>query len=69
MGDLARVEPLDPSMGAIEYIVKQIDVPDCDWDIRNVHLFNPDVELEPKLDHASLRSVRRWNQQVSMLPA
>jgi hypothetical protein len=63
-GDLARVEPFDPARGGIEYIVKQICDPDCEWDCRNVHLFGNGIQLEPKSDHASLRSARRWQQQV-----
>jgi len=67
--DLVEIESFDSSMSGVDYIVKQMGDPDCEWDIRNVHLFNPDVKPEPKSDHASLRSDRRWHQQVSMLPA
>ena len=68
-GDLALVEPYDPSMGGIEYIVKQVGDPNCEWDCRNVHLFSNSIQLEPKSDHASLRSARRWQQQVSIAAA
>ena len=68
-GDLALVEPYDPSMGGIEYIVKQVGDPNCEWDCRNVHLFSDTIQLEPKSDHASLRSARRWQQQVSIAAA
>jgi hypothetical protein len=64
--ELVLTRPFDPEMGGIEYILKQIDDPDCEWDFRNVHLFNPNVNLDSKLDHASLRSARRWQQQVSI---
>ena len=63
-GDLARVEAYDLAMGGIEYIMKLITEPDCEWDLRNVHLFTPNVDLDSKLDHASLRSARRWQQQL-----
>jgi hypothetical protein len=56
-------------MGGIDYILKQIEDPDCEWDVRNVHLFHPNVKLDSKLDHASLRSTRRWQQQVSLAAA
>src|ERR1035437_6307736 len=64
-GDLALVESYDPTRGELGYIVKQITEQDCEWDFRNVHLFNPNVNLDSKLDHASLRSVRHWQPQVS----
>jgi hypothetical protein len=63
-GDLARVEPYDPAMGGIEYIVKHICDTDCEWDCRDVHLFSNTMHLEPKSNHASLRSARRWQQQL-----
>jgi hypothetical protein len=62
-GDLARVEPFNPAMGGISYIVKLINDPDCEWGFRNVHLFNRNIQIEPKMDHASLRSARRWQAQ------
>lgn len=62
-GDLARVEPFNPAMGGISYIVKLINDPDCEWGFRNVHLFNGNIQIEPKTDHASLRSARRWQAQ------
>jgi hypothetical protein len=64
-GDLARVEPFDPTMGGIAYIVKLINDPDCEWGFRNVYLFNRNIKMEPKTDHASLRSARRWQVQNS----
>ncbi|MGA2753233.1 MAG: hypothetical protein ABSE53_05650 [Terracidiphilus sp.] len=67
--DLAFIEPYNPSQCGIQYLLKQIDDPDCEWDFRNVHLFNPNVKLDSKLDHASLRSARRWQQQVSLASA
>jgi hypothetical protein len=68
-GDLALVEPFDPSQGGIAYVLKQIDDPDCEWGVRNIHLFNPDAKLDSKLDHASLRSARRWQQEISLAAA
>lgn len=62
-GDLARVEPFNPAMGGIGYIVKLINDPDCEWGFRNLHLFNSNIQIEPKTDHASLRSARRWQAQ------
>jgi hypothetical protein len=67
--DLVLTRPFDPEMGGIDYILKQIEDPDCEWDVRNVHLFHPNVKLDSKLDHASLRSTRRWQQQVSLAAA
>lgn len=63
-GDLARVQAYDPAMGGIEYIMKLITEPDCEWGFRNIHLFDASIQAEPKTDHASLRSARRWQQQV-----
>lgn len=62
-GDLARVEAFNPAMGGIGYIVKLINDPDCEWGFRNVHLFNRNIQIAPKTDHASLRSARRWRAQ------
>ena len=62
-GDLARVEAFNPAMGGISYIVKLINDPDCEWGFRNVHLFNRNIQIAPKTDHASLRSARRWQAQ------
>jgi hypothetical protein len=67
--DLVLTRPFDPEMGGIEYILKQMDDPDCEWGFRNLHLFNPNVKLDSKLDYTSLRSARRWQQQVSMAAA
>lgn len=67
--DLVLTRPFDPEMGGIEYILKQIEDPDCEWDVRNIELFQPKVQLDSKLDHASLRSTRRWQQQFSLAAA
>lgn len=66
-GDLALVEPYDPAKDGIEYILKQNNDHNCEWDCRNVHLFSDTMHLEPKSDHPSLRSARRWQQQVGEL--
>jgi hypothetical protein len=62
-GDLARVEPFNPAMGGIAYTVKLINDSDCEWGFRNLHLFNPNIQIEPKTDHVSLRLARRWQAQ------
>jgi hypothetical protein len=67
--DLALVEPYDPTKDGLRYIFKQITEQDCEWDFRNVHLFNPNVKLDSKLDHAFLRSTRRWQQEISQAAA
>ena len=66
-GDLARVQPYDPAMGGLGYIVKQIADQNCEWDCRNVGLFTNTIQLEAKKDHASLRSARRWQTQKATL--
>jgi hypothetical protein len=38
---------------------------DADWDFNWLHLFNPAIECNPKLDHRSLRRDRRWQQQLT----
>lgn len=65
-GDLALVEPYNPALSGIAYIAKQINDHGCEWDCRNVHLFNRNIQIEPKADHASLRSARRWQAQNVM---
>jgi hypothetical protein len=67
--DLSVIKRFDSTICGIEYILKQVNDPDCEWDFRNIHLFNPNVRLEPKLDHKSLRSARRWHKQVSIAAA
>lgn len=62
-GDLALVEPYNPALGGIAYIAKQINDHGCEWDCRNVHLFNRNIQVEQKTDHASIRSARRWQAQ------
>jgi len=65
-GDLAMVKPYDRSRNGIGYILKMMSDPNCAWDIRNVHLFNPAIIIVPKTDHASLRSARRFHAQAAM---
>jgi hypothetical protein len=65
--DLALVERYDPSRGGLDYLLKQTSDPNCHWDIHNVEYFNPKMQPTVKADHTSLRSARRWSQQVSVL--
>lgn len=65
--DLALVERYDPSRGGLDYVLKQTSDPNCHWDVRNVEYFNPKMQPSVKTDHTSLRSARRWSQQVSVL--
>ena len=58
--DLAQVQPYDPSRGGVEYVVKQMTDPDCQWGLKNVELFSPSM---PK-HHISPRSIRRWQEQL-----
>lgn len=62
-GDLAIVDLYNPALGGIAYITKQIADHGCEWDCRNVHLFTGAIDAPGKLDHASLRSMRRWRSQ------
>jgi hypothetical protein len=68
-GDLARVQPYDPGMGGLGYIVKQIADQNCEWDCRNVDWFSNRIQTEPKTDHASLRAARSWQIQAGMAGA
>lgn len=65
-GDLALVEPYDLSRDGIRYITKLMADPDCGLDLRNVHLFNKAIAVEPKQDHVSLRSARRLIAQAGL---
>lgn len=65
--DLALVEKYDPSRRGIDYVLKQISDPNCHWDVHNVEYFHPEMQPSVKTDHTSLRSARRWSQQVSVL--
>jgi hypothetical protein len=65
-GDLALVEPYQPALEGVAYITKQINDHGCEWDWRNVHLFTSSITLPERLDHASLRSARRWRTQNGM---
>ncbi len=66
--DLAVVEPYKPGCGGIAYITKQIGTQHGDWSFKNVQLFAPGIESEPKTDHASLRAARRWQAQIRPAP-
>ncbi len=65
---MALVEPYLPARGGIGYIVKGIGDDGCEWDYKNVHLFAGRIHAELKSDHASLRSARRWQDQISSAP-
>jgi hypothetical protein len=62
-GDLALVEPYDPSRRGIEYILKQMTDPDCQWTTHDVEFFSPTM---PK-HRMSPRSIRRWQEQLGVM--
>jgi hypothetical protein len=66
--DLAVVETYKPERGGIAYITKQIGTQHGDWSFKNLHLFAPGIQSEPKQTHAALRAARRWQAQLSLAP-
>lgn len=67
-GDLALVVPYDPVLGGVAYITKQVADHACEWECRNVHLFTHSITPTGPVDHASLRSMRRWQAQNGLAP-
>ena len=65
--DLARVYDYDASQNGLSYLLKQVNNPDCQWDVHNLEFFTPTMDCSDKKDHAALRSARRWSQQVPVL--
>ncbi len=67
-GDLVLVEPFDPAKNGIAFIAKQITDESCEWDFRNIDLFNGSSQPAQKTDHATQRSARRLKAQVDASP-
>jgi hypothetical protein len=57
--ELARLEPYDHDRAGVEYIVKQINDPDCESDFKHLRLFNG----SPLSDHMQSREARRWSKE------
>jgi hypothetical protein len=63
--DVVRVEPYNAERHGVEYITKMIGSLNAEWDFNWLHLFNPAIEYNQKLDHRSSRLGRRWQQQIA----
>lgn len=67
-GHPAIVETYRPERRGIAYLTKQIGTQEGDWTFKNIHLFAPGIQSEPKQTHVSLRAARRWKAQLSLAP-